>query len=145
MRSMAEVYTYQRRVEFRDTDMAGIVHFSVFFTYMEEAEHEMLRHIGTGVISENDGQKISFPRVSAHCDYRRAIKYDEIIAVQVSVNKIGNKSITYGFNFKRDDELVAEGIITTACCIWNKDAPPTPITVPDDYRQRLAPYLTESE
>ena len=32
-----------RRVEFRDTDAAGIVHFSAFFFYMESVEHEFLR------------------------------------------------------------------------------------------------------
>jgi len=35
-----------RRVEFGDTDMAGIVHFARFFCFMESAEHEMLRSLG---------------------------------------------------------------------------------------------------
>lgn len=142
---MPEVFTYKRRVEFRDTDMAGIVHFSVFFAYMEQAEHELLRQLGTGVISEVDGQKISFPRVNAQCDYRRAIKYDQVIDINVVVTRIGNKSITYGFKFKRDDELVAEGSITAACCIWNHGTPPTPISIPDQFRQKLAPYVSEQK
>ncbi len=32
-----------RRVEFCHTDAAGIMHFSVFFQFMEQVEHEMLR------------------------------------------------------------------------------------------------------
>src|SRR5688572_30626127 len=46
-----EMSTYKtsRRIEFRDTDAAGIAHFSVFFTFMEEAEHEFLRHVGLSV------------------------------------------------------------------------------------------------
>lgn len=35
-----------RRVEFCDTDMAGIVHFANFFRYMEAAEHELFRNLG---------------------------------------------------------------------------------------------------
>ena len=46
---MGKVFKTRRRVEFRDTDMAGIVHFSVFFAYMEQAEHELLRSLGLGV------------------------------------------------------------------------------------------------
>ena len=40
---MPEPYRTTRRVEFRDTDAAGIVHFSAFFFYMESVEHEFLR------------------------------------------------------------------------------------------------------
>ena len=44
-----------RFVEFSDTDMAGIMHFSAFFRYMEAAEHELLRSLGFSVYSEIDG------------------------------------------------------------------------------------------
>ena len=46
---MSQVFKTERRVEFRDTDAAGIVHFSVFFAYMEQAEHEFLRSLGLSV------------------------------------------------------------------------------------------------
>ncbi|MCG8653286.1 MAG: hypothetical protein MI861_25835, partial [Pirellulales bacterium] len=42
----AMTFSTKRRVEFRDTDAAGIVHFSAFFPMMEAAEHEMLRSLG---------------------------------------------------------------------------------------------------
>ena len=38
-----------RRVEFCDTDMAGIVHFANFFRWMESAEVEFLRSLGLSV------------------------------------------------------------------------------------------------
>jgi hypothetical protein len=34
-----------RFVEFSDTDMAGIMHFSAYFRYMEAAEHELRRPV----------------------------------------------------------------------------------------------------
>ena len=36
-------YRYHRRVQFADTDQAGVVHFSWFARYMEEAEHALWR------------------------------------------------------------------------------------------------------
>ena len=72
---MGEVFKTQRRVEFRDTDTAGIVHFSNFFAYMEQAEHAMLRSIGLGVFCEVERQKIRWPRVNAQVNYRNAIKF----------------------------------------------------------------------
>ena len=42
----------RRIVEFRDTDAAGIVHFSAFFPWMESAEHEMLRSVGIKILPD---------------------------------------------------------------------------------------------
>ncbi|HCE02754.1 MAG TPA: acyl-CoA thioesterase, partial [Acidobacteria bacterium] len=42
-----------RRVQFYETDSAGIVHFSVFFRYMEEAEHAMWRAAGLSIAVPN--------------------------------------------------------------------------------------------
>ena len=68
---MATPFRVARRVEFHDTDMAGIVHFSNFFRYMEFAEVEFLRSKGLSVAwVELNGERIGFPRVSAACDYR---------------------------------------------------------------------------
>ena len=62
-------FTTTRRVEFGDTDMAGIMHFASFFVYMESAEHELYRSLGMSIHSIVEDEHISFPRVSARCDY----------------------------------------------------------------------------
>lgn len=148
---MGKKFTTRRRVEFRDTDMARIVHFSVFFTYMEEAEHEFLRHLGLGVICDVEGQSISWPRVNAQCDYRAAIRFEEEIDMEVTVARIGAKSITYRHRMFRGETLVAEGSITTVCCkfeppevgIGNKMTRPESIQVPAKVVELLTPYLSE--
>ena len=47
---MPTTFSTKRRVELRDTDAAGIAHFSAYFRYMEQSEHEFLRHVGLSVI-----------------------------------------------------------------------------------------------
>lgn len=118
---MSKVFTHRRRVEFRDTDTAGIVHFSVFFAYMEEAEHEFLRQLGLGVMMNVDGTNISWPRVAANCNYRNTIRFEEVIDIDVAVAKIGTKSVTYDFNIRRDDTKIADGQVTTVCCKFEHD------------------------
>ena len=54
---------YRRRVEFAETDAAGMVHFSVFFRYMEEAEHAAWRAAGLDIFEGHEEQ--SWPRISA--------------------------------------------------------------------------------
>ncbi len=139
------VFQTQRRVEFRDTDAAGIVHFSVFFAYMEEAEHALLRHIGLSVVSELNGRTISWPRVAARCDYRQSIRFEQLVDIDVSVVRLGNKSITWGFRFHCDDVTLAEGSTTSVCCeIPHGDIRqpgiPVSIEIPDTFRDRLKPY-----
>lgn len=141
---MSEIFSIKRRVEFRETDTAGIVHFSNFFAYMEQAEHELLRHIGLGVICEIDGQPISFPRVNAECNYRLAIRFEDVIDIHVRVTRIGSKSITYGFAFQLDGKTVADGSITVVCCQFEHGKAPVAIATPQKFIDAIKPWLDDN-
>ena len=64
---MAYEFHCKRRVEFAETDMAGIVHFSNFFRYMELAEHEFLRSLSLSVHDPSRADFVAWPRVNAEC------------------------------------------------------------------------------
>ena len=143
---MSKVFTHRRRVEFRDTDTAGIVHFSVFFAYMVEAEHEFLRQLGLGVMMNVDGTNISWPRVAANCNYRNTIRFEEVIDIDVAVAKIGTKSVTYDFNIRRDDTKIADGQVTTVCCKFEHDdrlekKKMESIAVPQQIIDAISPFM----
>ena len=105
-------FTTTRRVEFGDTDMAGIVHFSRFFGYMEAAETDFLLARGLNVAWEADGVRYGFPRVAASCDYSRPARFGDTLAVTVTVERVGTKSVTYRHEFSSRGEAVAVGRIT---------------------------------
>ncbi len=143
---MAQIFTAQRRVEFRDTDMAGIVHFSVFFTYMEQTEHQWLRSLGLSVIDQMiDGNHISWPRVAAQCQYRRPLKFEQLVDVKMSIAKLGQSSVTYRHEFWHDGVLMAEGSITAVCCRMLHGQPPQSTPIPVVIRQQFEPYVIETE
>ena len=130
-------FTTRRRVEFRDTDAAGIVHFSAFFYWMESAEHELLRAAGVEVFHRQpDGTESSWPRVSASCDYRSAVRFgDEIdIAVQVA---LGRSSVTYRFVFEHAGRLVAEGRVVAVRCLLGPGGTLEPAPIPEAIAMRL--------
>jgi acyl-CoA thioester hydrolase len=113
---MAFEYRTKRRVQFADTDMAGVVHFSNFFKYMEMAEHEFLRSLGFSVHGTIDGQTVSWPRIRAECTYRAPAKFEEELEIHLVVRQKGAKSITYDFEFFNDHQkLLARGSITAVC------------------------------
>ena len=69
---MPAPFTTTRRVEFGDTDMAGIMHFSNFFRFMEAAETDFLRARGLSVsLAGRRASQCGFPRVSAACDFTK--------------------------------------------------------------------------
>ena len=72
-------FTYTRSVQFAETDLAGIVHFSAFFRYMEEAEHALWRAAGLSVA----GDGLHWPRVVAYCDYTNPLRFEDEITVKV--------------------------------------------------------------
>jgi YbgC/YbaW family acyl-CoA thioester hydrolase len=113
---MTEPFRTTRRVEFVDTDMAGIVHFSNFFRWMESAEVEFLRSLGLSVKLPWAGDELGFPRVSASCDYVSPARFEDVLEVAVTVEKVGRKSVTYAFEFTRGGELIARGRVSSVCC-----------------------------
>ena len=113
---MPSEYRTTRRIEWADTDTAGIIHFSRYFCFMEEVEHEFLRSLGLSCIMERDGQRITWPRVSATCDFIKPVRFEDVVEVHLTVKRKGQKSLTFGFVFSHDGVEVARGQVVTACC-----------------------------
>ena len=134
---MGDVFRTQRRIEFADTDAAGIAHFSTYFRLMEEAEHELLRSVGLSVLLRDEEGAISFPRVRAACDYRAALRFEDVTDIDVSIAKIGRSSIEYQFTFSRAGAAIATGEIVAVCCRVSHDAPPVAMAIPEWIAEQL--------
>ncbi|HBI46669.1 MAG TPA: acyl-CoA thioesterase [Planctomycetales bacterium] len=139
---MPAVFRTTRIVEFGDTDMAGIVHFANFFRYMEAAEHAFLRSLGLSVVMEYEGAKYGLPRVSASCDYLRPARFGETLTITVAVEKLGRSSITYAFDFTRDDEAIARGRVTAVFCRFDEGRPKA-CEMPEAFRAKLEAPMVE--
>ncbi|OWK47477.1 4-hydroxybenzoyl-CoA thioesterase family active site [Fimbriiglobus ruber] len=96
--------------------MAGIVHFSNFFRYMEAAETDFLRSRGLTVAWEKDGQRYGLPRVSVACDYTKPAVFGDILTLTVLVERVGSKSISYRFDITRGADALAVGRMTAVYC-----------------------------
>jgi len=130
------VFRISRRIEFADTDMAGIVHFANFFRFMEAAEVDFLRSRGLSVVMYWEGHRISFPRVAASCDYLRPIRFQDVVEITVSLQRLGRKSATYAFEFFRGSELIARGQVSSVCCVAAEGGIKS-IEIPASIRQML--------
>lgn len=142
---MPQPYRTTRLVEFHDTDMAGIMHFASFFHYMESAEHELIRSLGFSVHLPIDDQTISFPRVAAAAQYTSPVRSEDVMDIDVSITKIGNKSVHYHFDFSHEGREVATGQITCVCCQIDPGKPMKSVALPEEIKTKLEQYLIPSE
>ena len=130
---MTPQFVTQRRVEFADTDMAGIIHFTRYYHFMEEAEHAFFRSLGASVmLKQPDGSVIGWPRVSAACTFEAPTRFEDVLDIRLFVERKGVKSLTIRYEFFRDETRVAHGRMKTACCLVRHDAPLVSIPIPPE-------------
>ena len=135
-------YTTTRQVEFAETDMAGIMHFANFYRWMENVEHEFFRSMGLSIHTKLDGQHIGWPRLESTCKFKRPLKFEEIVIIDLSIEEITQKTVTYKFEFKKelDGETlrVAQGQMTTVCAtVEPSTGKLAAIPIPDIIRNKL--------
>jgi len=128
-------YRLRRRVQFHEADPAGIVHFSWFFRYMEEAEHAMWREAGLSIAPP--GAEIAFPRVSAAFDYHQPLRFEDEFEVTVRIAAMAEKTIRYACLVTRGETPVATGTVTIACVSHRPNEPMKAVPIPDRIASRF--------
>jgi YbgC/YbaW family acyl-CoA thioester hydrolase len=126
-----------RRIEFADTDMAGIVHFSRYFLFMEETEHAFLRSLGFSVVSKQGNETIGWPRVSAACEFRRPLHFEDEVEIRLRVAEKSRSSLTYEFSFVRGEAEAARGKVTTVCCRVDSSGKLESIAIPSEISEAI--------
>lgn len=132
---MLSEHRHRRRVQFYETDLAGIVHFSWYFRYMEEAEHALWRTAGLSVAPR--GSEIGWARVSATCDFQRPLRFEEEFEVWIRVAAVTRKTIKYVCEVTRGDTKIAEGSMTVICVRMRPGAAIEAIDIPSEITARL--------
>lgn len=115
---MAYEFTLTRQIEFHETDMAGLVHFSNFFRYMEATEHAFFRSLGFSIFTTFP-EAVGWPRVHASCDFRYPLRFEDTVEIHLLVREKREKSIVYSFTFRKLNgqpaREVARGTLAVAC------------------------------
>ena len=132
---MPKEHRLTRRVQFYETDAAGMVHFTSFFRYMEEAEHALWRDAGLSIAPE--GSAIGWPRVAASFEYHRPLRFEEEFAITIRVVAVNARTIEYACEITRDGSKVATGALRIACVSRRPGEPLQSIEIPADIAQRF--------
>lgn len=147
---MGRAYRMQRMVQFAETDVAGVMHFSNYFRLMEEVEHAFWRSLGLSVhlaageterreeLKRNAGvvEAFSWPRVAVSCEYFDAARFEDVLDLSFRITRVGDKSIEQEVEFARDGKRIALGRMKTVCCVMGRGGFRS-ITIPAAVREKL--------
>ena len=133
------VFRYRRRVQFAETDLAGIVHFSWMFRYMEEAEHALWRAAGLSVAGR--GSDLGWPRVLATFEFQNPLFFEDEFDVVVRLEDAGRRSLQYRHTIVRGETTIGSGLMTSVCARKTPEGLQA-IDLPADIVDRLRGAMT---
>lgn len=136
---MSSEFRYARRVQFADTDLAGIVHFSTMFKYMEEAEHALWRACGLS-IAERKGV-LGWPRLNAALEFRNPLRFEDEFEVLVRITALKTRTIEYEFVLRRAETLIAVGRMSCICARKQPDGTMRAAEIPPEITSKLSAFL----
>ena len=128
-------YRYRRRVQFADTDLAGVVHFSWIVRYMEEAEHALWREAGLSIAPVNT-PGLGYPRVALAVDFKAPLRFEEEFEDHVRITAMSRRSISYAHTLTRGETVIASGSMT-AVCVSKQGGELAAMELPEDVRSKL--------
>lgn len=122
-------------MQFHETDLAGLVHFTSFFKYMEEAEHALWRAAGLSIAPP--GSEIGWPRLAASFEFHRALRFEDEFDVVIRVVEVAEQTMRYECRLSRDGEKIATGSLSIICVSKRPGEPMRAIPIPAEIRARF--------
>ena len=119
----------RRRIEWIDTDAAGIYHWTTAFRLAEAAEAAL--HTALGIADRTFGVT---PRVSVAAEFHRPLRFNDPVEVELAVEAVGQSSVRYALAITGPDGPAMSGQVT-ACLI--DAASKRAVRWPDDIRAAL--------
>ena len=132
---MPSEFRYRRRVQFAETDLAGIVHFTEMFRYVEEAEHAMWRDAGLTIAER--GSDLGWPRLNAALEFRNPLRFEDEFDVVIRIAELKTRTIEYEVLLVRADTVIAVGTMAAVCVRKAADGTMRAAEIPASVRAAL--------
>ena len=116
------------RVAWVDTDAGGRIHFTAAFRWAEAAETALGRSLG---LLDEWGD---LPRRAVEAEYLHVLRFEDEIEVELRPDRVGETSVTYAWEIRRDGEVCVRGRHTAV----HVDADGRPTPLPERMRTALS-------
>ena len=109
-------YDHPIKVYYKDIDQMGIVYYSRYFEFFEEARTEMLSSIGLDYSNvEENGAML--PVIEAHCEYKKGATFSQDLIVKTYIRELPKVKIKFEYKIcpAGSDEILLTGYTVHAC------------------------------
>ena len=131
-------FRHSLRVRFQECDPQGVVYFARYPEYYDLTITELWREaFGSYQSMVDAGSDIVVAEQSIR--YRAPALFDELIDIDVSIDRMGDTSMLSSYRISRDGELLAEGDFRH---VFIDPATKAKKSIPDDIRRVLAGYAS---
>jgi acyl-CoA thioester hydrolase len=90
-------------VRYAETDRMGVVYYANYLVWFEVGRTEWLRDAGwTYRGMEQEG--VSLPVIEAHCEYRRAARYDDELEIRTRATLMSPVRVRFDYEIRRAGE-----------------------------------------
>lgn len=127
-------FTFERKINYYETDRMGVVHHSNYIRFLEEARCQMLdaNHMPYSAFEE---QGVMIPVLGVNCNYKLHVTFDDIIQIKPFVKDFNGVRLTMGYQIinKKTGNLVLTG--ETKHCFTDTSLKPIRLQkqIPDFY------------
>ena len=131
---------HELRVRYGECDPQGIVFNANYLLYFDVAFTELWR-AAVGPWQEMVERGVDAVVAEANLLYRAPARFDDELALQARITRLGATAITTEIDVLRDQELLVAGRLRHVCVAtdtWSK------IDLPEWVRRGLAPYALEA-
>ena len=124
----------RRRVQFHETDAAGIVYYANWLRFLERGRTELLRLLGQEHSALRDERGVHWVIRRCTIDYLKPARLDETIEVVTRCGELRGASLDMIQQARRGEEILVRAEIVVACM----GAGGRPVRLPQHLRTALA-------
>ena len=106
------IFEFETRIAYADTDRMGVVYYGNYFTLFERGRTELMRNLGVRYRDLEEKEHVYLPVVEATCCYLSPARYDDLIKISTTVDKLGGASVQFGYKIYNSEtgKIIAEGM-----------------------------------
>lgn len=115
--------TYERKINYYETDKMGVVHHSNYIRYLEEARCFFLDQMGMP-FSDFEKNNVTIPVLGVNCIYKHHVTFGNTLLIKVFVKEYSGVRLTISYDVRDKETNKTVIIAETKHCFTNKDLKP---------------------
>lgn len=114
------IFPYNRKPHYYETDMMGVVHHANYIRWFEEARIDLMEQAGFPY-KEMEDMGVIIPVISVECQYKHFVTFDEEVTIVTKIVEFNGVRMNMTYNIYRNIDNMLCVIGKSSHCFLSKD------------------------